>query len=123
VSNLRLLCREHNQFVAEQALGKAQVQARREAAQRRRAADRAHRQAEREREAAKKAALRQQDDELGTALRTLGYRGEKLHLALAYCAARADALPEERLKYALGRMAPTARREAPVASTPPPSSS
>jgi hypothetical protein len=118
VGNLRLLCREHNQFVAEQALGKAQVQARREAAQRQRAADRAHKEAEREREAARKAALQQQDDELGTALRTLGYRGEKLHRALAHCVARAEAPLEERLKYALGCMAPTARREAPAPSAP-----
>jgi hypothetical protein len=119
VGNLRLLCREHNQYVAERVLGEGTVQARREAAQRRRAADRAHKQAEREREAARKAALRHQDAELGTALRTLGYRGEKLHRALAHCVARAEAPLEERLKYALGRMAPQVRRaEAP---TSPPS--
>lgn len=60
---------------------------------------------------ARRAAMARQDEELGTALRNLGYRGQDLRRALALCADRADAPPEARLRHALGRMAPRARRE------------
>jgi hypothetical protein len=117
VSILRLLCHGHNQHVAERAFGKAAMQGRREAAQRRRIEERLRRQADRERAEARKAAMARQAQELGGALRTLGYRGEEFRRALAYCAARPEASPEERLKHALGRMAPNARREAPGIAT------
>ena len=108
--NLRLLCRAHNQHVAERALGRDTMQRARETARRQRETERVAKRAEQERAAARKAELDRQREELGEALRGLGYRGEKLGRALAYCAARAEAPLEERLKYALSRMAPNARR-------------
>ncbi len=114
VENLRLLCRAHNQHTAERALGRDLVRARREAAQRRRAAERFHRQAERERTEKRRREIERQRDELGEAFRLLGYRDRDLECALAYCASRAEAPPEERLEYALGCMAPRVRKERPA---------
>jgi len=116
VENLRLLCRAHNQHAAERTLGREKVSARREAAQRRRAAERFYKQAEHERTEKRKAEIARQREELGEAFRMLGYRGRDLELALAYCASRAEAPPEERLKYALGCLAPRVRKESPTAS-------
>ena len=114
VENLRLLCSAHNQLAAEREFGKERMQQRREVERRRRAAERVHRQAERERTEQRKAEITRQREELGEALRQLGYRGRSLEIALAYCASRAEAPLEERLKYALGCMAPQARREGPA---------
>jgi 5-methylcytosine-specific restriction endonuclease McrA len=114
LENLRLLCRAHNQLAAEREFGKERMQERREEARRRRAAELVHRQAERERTEKRKAEITRQREELGEALRQLGYRGRSLEIALAYCASRAEAPLEERLKYALGCMAPLARREGPA---------
>ena len=116
LENLRLLCRTHNQHVAERQLGTAHVTARRDAAQRRRAEERLRKQAERERAEARKAGIARQSEELGEAFRSLGYRGDELRRALACCATRPEAPPEERLRYALGCMAPNARRAGPAAS-------
>lgn len=118
--NLRLLCRVHNRHVAEREFGRDLVRGRIEAAQRRRAEERLRKAAERERIEARRVAMARQDEELGTALRNLGYRGEQLRRALVHCAERAGAPPEARLKHALGRMAPHARRE-PCPATAPPS--
>jgi len=117
-SNLRLLCGPHNRHAAERTFGKAAMQGKREAAQRRRIEERLRKQADRERTEARRAEMARQADELGVALRTLGYRGEELRRALALCAERAEATLEERLRHALGRLAPNARREAPVATMP-----
>lgn len=114
VENLRLLCRAHNQHAAEREFGRQRIEGLREASQRRRAAERAHKQADRERTEARKAAIARQREELGEAFRLLGYRGADLERALAHCAGRAEVPVEERLKYALGRMAPNARRECPA---------
>lgn len=111
VENLRLLCRAHNRQAAEREFGREAVRARIEAARSRRAAERMRREADRERTEARRAAMTRQDEELGTALRNLGYRGMDLRRALALCADRADAPPEARLRHALGCMAPRARRE------------
>jgi hypothetical protein len=117
-ANLRLLCRAHNQFAAERALGRSHVDARRNAAQQaaatardRRAAERYHRERERAQLEAKRREIARQREELGGAFRTLGYRGALLERALAYCACKPEAPPAERLRYALGAMAPNARRE------------
>lgn len=110
VENLRLLCSAHNRHVAECEFGRETVRARIEAARNRRAGERLRRQAERERAEARKAAMARQDEELGVALRNLGYRGESLCRALVHCAERADAPPEARLRHALSCMAPNARR-------------
>lgn len=118
VANLRLMCRAHNQYVAEQTFGRDVVRGRREAAKRRRTEERLRKAAERERTEARKREIARQCEELGEALRNLGYRGDDQRRALAYCAERADASPEERLRHALGCMAPNARRELPSASFP-----
>lgn len=111
VENLRLLCRAHNRHAAERAFGRDAVRARIETARSRRAAERMRKEADRARTEARRAAMARQDEELGTALRNLGYRGQDLRRALALCADRADAPPEARLRHALGCMAPRARRE------------
>lgn len=114
LENLRLLCHTHNQHVAELTFGAATMQGRREAAKRRRAEERLRKQADRERTEARKREIARQHEELGEAFRTLGYRGDDLRRALAYCAERAVAPPEERLRHALGCLAPNARREGPA---------
>jgi 5-methylcytosine-specific restriction endonuclease McrA len=111
VENLRLLCRAHNQHAAERELGSERMRTRRETAQRARAAEQYHRRKDRERTERRKAEIARQREELGEAFRQLGYRGRSLEIALAYCASRAEAPLEERLRYALGCMAPVARRE------------
>lgn len=111
VENLRLLCRAHNRHAAERAFGRDALRARIETARSRRAAERMRKEADRARTEARRAAMARQDEELGTALRNLGYRGQDLRRALALCADRADAPPEARLRHALGCMAPRARRE------------
>lgn len=111
VENLRLLCQAHNRHAAERAFGRDAVRARIETARSRRAAERMRKEADRRRTEARRAAMARQDEELGTALRNLGYRGEDLRRALALCADREDAPPEARLRHALGCMAPRARRE------------
>jgi len=111
VENLRLLCRAHNQHAAERTLGREKVSAGRAVAQRRRAAERFHKQVERERTEQRRREIERQREELGEAFRLLGYRGRDLELALAYCASRAEARAEERIKYALGCLAPKVRKE------------
>jgi hypothetical protein len=113
VENLRLLCRAHNRHAAEREFGKDQMRARREAAQRRRAAERFHKQVERERIEKRKAEIERQREELGEAFRQLGWHGAKLERALGCCATRPEAPIEERIKYALSFMAPNARKESP----------
>lgn len=110
VANLRLLCRAHNRHAAERAFGRDAVRAHIETARSRRAAERMRKEADRRRTEARRAAMARQDEELGTALRNLGYRGEDLRRALALCADREDAPPEARLRHALGCLAPRARR-------------
>lgn len=113
VENLRLLCHAHNQHAAEREFGSERMRARREVAQSRRAAERFHKQAERERIEQRKAEIARQRDELGEAFRNLGYRGAQLERALACCATRPEAPLEDRIRYALGFMAPKARKESP----------
>ena len=78
------------------------------------AAERFHKQADRQRIERRKAEIERQREELGEAFRHLGYRGAELERALACCATRPEAPLEERLRYALGCMAPKARRECPA---------
>jgi hypothetical protein len=122
--NLRLLCRAHNQHAAEVALGCERLAARREVAQRRRAAERFYRERERERTDRRAAEIERQRAELGEAFRQLSYRGRDLEQALAWCASRPEGSLEERLKYALGCMAPRVRRDpAPDSPAAPPAAS
>ena len=119
VENLRLLCHAHNQHAAEREFGRSHVEEKREAAKQRRAAERYYREKDRERTEKRKAEIARQREELAEAFRTLGYRGRDFELALAYCATRPEAPPEERLKYALGCLAPRAHREHPSNVAPP----
>ncbi len=123
VENLRLLCRAHNQLAAERAFGRQRVRARSEAAQRARIGERLRRQAERERAEHRKQEIERQREELGEAFRQLGYRGADLERALAICASRPEAPLEERLKHALGCMAPRVRKESPAPSEQSPQTS
>jgi 5-methylcytosine-specific restriction endonuclease McrA len=109
VENLRLLCREHNRHVAEREFGRDHMKAKREVAQRRRAAERFHKQADRERVEKRRAEIERQREELGEAFQILGYRGAEVERALGCCATRPEAPPEERIKYALSFMPPSAR--------------
>jgi len=118
VENLRLLCCAHNRHAAERSFGKEHMQAQREEAQRRRAAERYHKQAERERVAKRKAEIERQREELGVAFRNLGWHGDKLERALGCCATRPEAPLEERIRYALSFMAPKVRKESPSAESP-----
>ena len=115
--NLRLLCREHNQLAAERAFGRDHMKARREEAQRRRAAERYHKQADRERVEKRKAEIERQREELGEAFHNMGYRRAEVERALGCCATRPEASLEERIKYALSFMAPKARKESPPAAS------
>jgi 5-methylcytosine-specific restriction endonuclease McrA len=118
VENLRLRCRAHNQYTAERELGKAVIAGKREAAKRRAVEERMRKQVERERTEARKAEIARQEQELGEAFRSLGYRGAELSRALAHCATRPDSPLEERLRHALRSMAPNARRESAIARAP-----
>ena len=113
VENLRLLCRPHNRHEANREFGKEHMQAKREEAKRRRAAERFHKQAERERVAKRKAEIERQREELGVAFQLLGYRGAEVERALGCCATRPEASLEERIRYALSFMAPKVRKESP----------
>ena len=113
VANLRLLCRAHNQYLAEREFGRQHMQGKREAARRRRAEERARKQADRERTERRRAEIARQREELGEAFRNLGYRGAELERALGCCATRPEASLEERIRYALSFMPPRARKESP----------
>ena len=117
VENLRVLCRTHNQHVADCEFGKEQVRARREIAQRRRAAERFHKQADRERVEKRRAEIERQREELGEAFQTMGYSGAEVERALACCATRPGASVEERIQYALSFMPPRAPKESPPAAS------
>ena len=111
VENLRVLCSAHNRHAAERMFGEEQMQAKREVAQRRRAAERFHRQADLERVAKRRAEIERQREELGEAFRQMGYSGTGLERALGCCATRPDAPIEERIAYALSFMPPKTRKE------------
>ena len=123
VGNLRLLCRAHNQHVAEREYGKQFMAGRREAARRAATEERMRREAAakaaKAREAAAAAALARQVDEVGPWLKGLGFNAAEARQAAARCVAIPDAPLEERVRVALRSLAPPGvRRTTPLVSVP-----
>jgi 5-methylcytosine-specific restriction endonuclease McrA len=126
MANLRLRCRAHNQYAAEQAFGSAFMEGRREAARAARAAARksteaAAVRAAQGRERAARKSTREVAEEVVPYLRSLGVRPP---LARELAAAAAEALPaaslEDRIRHAVRTLAPRGtRREFPTANAPP----
>jgi hypothetical protein len=103
VDKIRLLCPAHNQFAAEQKFGTAFMNSKRERARRAAELKRAH-------------AAREQAHDVMTALRELGYSGEKARHATAHCMTTEGATLEDRVKAALRWLCPKART---LANSPP----
>jgi 5-methylcytosine-specific restriction endonuclease McrA len=117
VDNLRLLCRAHNRHAADRVFGRDHMKARREVAQRHRAAERFYKRADRERVEKRRAEIERQREELGEAFHNMGYRSAEVERALGCCATRPEAPPEERIRYALSFMPPRAPKESPPAAS------
>ena len=92
VDRLRLRCRAHNQNTAECTFGREFMGGKRG-----------------KREQARDAEARNQD--VIPWLRSLGFRGEEARKGARLCAAIPNASLEERVRYALSRLAPNRRRE------------
>ena len=93
--NIRLLCRAHNQYAADQTYGTAFMNGKRQAGKRR-AKEAKGTSAEEENSAAQQAA-----DEVLPWLSSLGIRGEMARNAAAACEAIPDASLEDRIRLAL----------------------
>lgn len=130
VSGIRLLCRAHNQYAAEQTFGADFMQHKREEARRKcakkpvevartlkAAAPEAHSEeaAARDDEAALareaiEAETRQITDDVVSGLRTLGYRADEAHRAAVFSDTVPGASVEERMRRALSYFHPKGRR-------------
>jgi hypothetical protein len=129
--NLRLRCRGHNQYEAEQAFGAGFMRGKREQARRRaleakaNAEARAKASAEADARATAEARARseaaaQTAAEVIPVLRQLGFKNEEARQGAAHAAHLADAPLELRLRVALQHLAPPCRREpAPAAISSP----
>lgn len=105
VSNLRLRCRAHNQYAAEQAFGAGFMNYRRREAAEARAAAKARAAAERAEEEAR-------INDIVPWLRQLGFRLEEARRAAKHCERIPDAPLETRVRAALSFLAPTTKRAA-----------
>jgi hypothetical protein len=108
LENLRLRCRAHNQYTAEQTYGTELMNAKREDARRAAAARAA---------AARERIAREKAEEVIPWLQALGIRADDARRASARCASMPDASLEERVKAALSCFAPrdvALRRAAPA---------
>ena len=124
VANLRLLCRAHNQFAAEQAFGtefmaNKREDARREAAEKSRRAARGKNrgrlataanapEAPASSEPDNDAAERAKALDVVPWLRALGFRATEARRGAELCEAIPDATLEDRVRYALSALAPRA---------------
>ena len=100
VDRLRLRCRAHNQYTAECTFGREFMREKREKREQARAAEAKH-------------------QDVIPWLRSLGFRGEEAREGARLCAAIPAASLEERVRYALSRLAPNrARRYGPPAASP-----
>ena len=97
VAGIRLRCRPHNQYGAEQVYGAAFMKEKREAAQRAAVGRRAG------------------EDEIVPWLRALGFRADEARAGAAQCANLPGASLEERVRVALATLAPRHRRGYPTA--------
>jgi 5-methylcytosine-specific restriction endonuclease McrA len=105
VENVRLLCRAHNQYAAEQTYGKAFMQGKREQAKERAEKAKAKRDAKAQAKAAAKAAKEPAEDIIPY-LRELGYPLQRARRGVELTAHIPDAPIEERMKVALRGLAP-----------------
>jgi len=104
IDNLRLRCRTHNRHEAELAFGKEFMRRKRQEAIAKAEAQRQH--------------AKQQAQEVIPYLRKLGYRADQTREAAARCEAIPDAGLEERVKIALGYLAPGAVTLRPATAQP-----
>ena len=125
VENTRLLCRAHNQYVAEQEYVAAFMQGKREQAKRASEAQKARNGQKGEPSAAPRAAKPAStnrspapDDELTLALEHLGFRRQEIAQATQKCESLADAPLEQRLRLALSYLAPRSTRRNAATSRP-----
>ena len=98
-SNVRLLCRAHNQYVAEQALGEAFMRSKREQAQQ---------------EAEARAVKNQRLEEVKRSMQRLGFTVDESRRAAAHAVNLAGDSLEARVRAALAYLVPSRRREANV---------
>jgi hypothetical protein len=104
VENLRLLCRPHNQHVAEREFGREHVQRRRELARRERARARVAAQASVARAQARLAPTTARDNDLRAALRGLGFTEREARRGVELAAAVPEASLETCLRRALAEL-------------------
>jgi hypothetical protein len=107
VENIRLRCRAHNQYTAEQRFGAGFMHEKREVARRERAAKRSATGEGQE-------PIKEENDVVPW-LRQLGYRADQARRAAQNCGAPPEATLEERVKAALRYLAPP-HRHVPAAS-------
>jgi hypothetical protein len=105
VSNLRLRCRAHNQYEAEQALGNGLMHEQRERAGRAAAERRARAGAAKKQVAAEPNA----EQDVTPYLRHLGFRAEEARRAADHCESLGQASLEQRVRAALSFLSPPAR--------------
>jgi 5-methylcytosine-specific restriction endonuclease McrA len=107
VANVRLLCRAHNQYAAEQTYGKDFMRGKREQAKARAEKAKSNREAKTQEKAAAKAA-KERAEEILPYLRELGYNPQRARRGVQLTMHMLDAPIEERMKVALRGLAPKA---------------
>ncbi|NOT33312.1 MAG: HNH endonuclease [Candidatus Eisenbacteria bacterium] len=120
-ANLRLRCRAHNQYEAEQLYGVAFMRDKREKSQRGavRAKPAASATAGPRATAEPNTAAPTPDNDVIPWLRRLGFRAEEARRGAACCDAIPEASLEERVRRALTHLAPSCRRDGPQATRSP----
>jgi 5-methylcytosine-specific restriction endonuclease McrA len=118
VENVRLLCRAHNQYAAEQTYGKDFMRGKREQAKERAEAAKAKRAAKDQAKAAAKAA-KERAEEIIPYLRELGYPLQRARRGVELTAHIPDAPIEERMKVALRGLAPKCLKISPHGASAP----
>jgi 5-methylcytosine-specific restriction endonuclease McrA len=114
VANVRLLCRAHNQYAAEQTYGKDFMRGKREQAKERAEKAKAKHEAKAQAKAAAKAAKERAEDIIPY-LRELGYPLQRARRGVELTAHIPDAPIEERMKVALRGLAPKCLKISPSA--------
>jgi 5-methylcytosine-specific restriction endonuclease McrA len=109
VENVRLRCRAHNQYTAEQSFGAGFMLAKRKEAEHKREEKRS-KVVGRSRAEGRETA--EEENDVVPWLRQLGYRADQARHAAQHCDAPPDATLEDRVKAALRYLAPPHRRVA-----------
>jgi 5-methylcytosine-specific restriction endonuclease McrA len=118
VENIRLLCRAHNQYAAEQTYGKDFMRGKREQAKERAAATKAKRESKAQAKASAKAA-KERAEEIIPYLRELGYPLQRARRGVELTMQILDAPIEERMKVALRGLAPKCLKISPDGASAP----